>query len=211
MTDWSSYTGEFSVQGTDFASKPKPPWPPSREHSWSRICDYQHCQVCKKPVKDEPHGGFCGELACKVCDAFMMGHKKPPRIGKPSATPTPHYSRHYTSIITDDLEESSKPITRELYQKWLDHNKSKKEVNMCEDETQAFEHQTLYEVITTYGEDRENVVVERTEVVAENEQRARMQAKDAINSSWDMDYVEQSVNVICSVRVKRKPREILKG
>jgi hypothetical protein len=151
-------------------------------------------------VKDEPHGGFCEELACKVCDNFMMRKK-------------PITSKHYIGIAMDDLEtDPPSHLSGKAYRAWVaEVNKSIKEVNMSEDETQDFEYQQLYEVITTYGGDRENVVVEKTEVVAENEQRAQMQAKDDIDSSWDIDYVEQTVVSICRVRVKRKPREILKG
>ena len=72
-----------------------------------------------------------------------------------------------------------------------------------------YEYQSLYEVITSYGANRDNVVIEKTQVVAENSKRALMQAKDVIDDSWDMDYVSQHVTQICCVRVKRKPREIL--
>lgn len=124
----------------------------------------------------------------------------------------PLTSQHYSYITMDDLEDAAvRRVDRKQHQEWLDHNKSKKEVKMPEDETQDVEIQTLYEVITTYGGDRENVIVERTEVVAESETRALMQAKDDINSSWDIDYVDQHVVRICDVRVKRKLREILQG
>lgn len=220
------YAAQYEVQ---FRSKPKPP---SREHSWIGNCDDPHCQVCKKPVKNEPHGGFCGDPTCKVCDDFMMLKK-------------PVTGRHYSVVITDDLtddaqmalcnyacrkckhptcairnrvkkDDSHKPSApncscsfcraiRRTKAK-LSH-KSKKEVNMCSEDNRSWENMNLYEVITTYGIDRNEVIVEKTHVVAENEERALMQCKDVIKSDWDLDYVSQSIDVLCSVRVKRKPRE----
>ena len=95
---------------------------------------------------------------------------------------------------------------RLIYQKWLDHNKSKKEVKMSE-ASKPYEYQKLYQVITTYGGDRDNVIVKRTDVVAESSERALMQVKDDIEPDWDLDYVEQEVEEVAEIRIKRKPRE----
>lgn len=197
-------TGKFSVQGSNFASqyknKPQLPWPLIGPKASVGIgtCDFHHCQVCKKPVKDEPHGGFCGELNCKTCHDFMMLKK-------------PVTGRHYTGMAMDDLTEdeiSARDAKKmhQQYEKWLDHNKSTKEVNMSEN-TKSYEFQNLYEIVTTYGGDRDSVIVKRTDVVAETEERALLQVKDAIEPDWDLDYVEQDVTAVCAVRIKRKPRE----
>lgn len=154
----------------------------------------------------------------------------------PQWPPTgPIKSKHVVTIITDDpvqppkLERKPANVDyckdpkcpkcnrwreaekqHEQYQKWLTINKSKKEVNMSDDEyTEDYEEQTLYEVVTVYGEDRNKVIVETENVVAESKDRALLQTKGSIPEEWDMDYVTRRAVELCSVRVKRKPREIL--
>ena len=137
---------------------------------------------------------------CDIPDCPICKPKKKPVTG-----------RHYTGIIMDDLTEDEQ-MARCNYACRKCHdpncairNKPKKEVEMSEDK--SYEYQHLYEVITTYGADRDEVIVKRIDVVAETEERARMQAAGEIEKDWDLDYVEQDVQAIAEIRVKRKPRE----
>lgn len=184
------YTGEFSVQGTDKIKE-------------AGIFSSQHQNKPQPPTMIDPErhytGNYCGDPGCSICANW----KKPVT------------SRHYTGIITDDLVDDPRVETNcgapnckvcEANRRWLEKQKSKKEVKMSEND-KSYEYQKLYEVVTTYGEDRDNVIVKRTDVVAENEERARMQVKDDIEPDWDLDYVEQNVEEVAEIRVKRKPRE----
>lgn len=75
------------------------------------------------------------------------------------------------------------------------------------------EWMTLYEVSVTYGEDRNNLIVQREQIVSEQSDEGRVRERSKlvkkIPDEWDMDYVSVYVNALCNVRVKAKPREIL--
>lgn len=85
------------------------------------------------------------------------------------------------------------------------------EVEMSEGEYRNadYEYQGLYEVVTTYGGNRNDVEVVSSYIVADDEQRARMRARDDIDASWDEDYISQCVNKVGSVRVRLRPKEVL--
>lgn len=167
---------------------------------------------------------YTGRFSVQGVD-FASQYQNKPQLQWPPPPEKPIKGRHFTGIITDDLIDDppkdpryspeahgALAETRLMYQKWVDHNKSKKEAKqMDEEETRGkdYEHHGLYEVITTYGADRNNVEVETTRVVAEDSKRALMMVRDDIDDDWDMDYVSQHVDQICVVRVKKKPRNIL--
>jgi hypothetical protein len=68
----------------------------------------------------------------------------------------------------------------------------------------------LYEVYLVYGEDRKNPLVFKEQVIAENEEDAKIRSglNAQILPSWESDYLTFTAVEIIDVKVKERPKEV---
>lgn len=74
-----------------------------------------------------------------------------------------------------------------------------------------WEEKTLYRVIVTYGGDRNAVIIKEHLQVADSGDYAEKYAigDNPFPKAWEKDYIQVQHEEVSTVRVKRKPREIM--
>jgi len=68
----------------------------------------------------------------------------------------------------------------------------------------------LYEVYLVYGENRYAPIIHREQVIADNEEDAKIKSglHSKVMASWDSDYLTFRAIEIMDIKVKEKPKEV---
>jgi len=75
---------------------------------------------------------------------------------------------------------------------------------------EGVEMKKLYEVYLVYGENRYAPIIHREQVIADNEEDAKIKSglHSKVMASWDSDYLTFRAIEIMDIKVKEKPKEV---